>query len=77
MTSDEIYKRIIVMDSVKSANAFMKDNNISKSDIGKLCKKYDIFIDPKATKEELISRFISLTLGEKLKKKSANKYKTK
>lgn len=77
MTSDEIYKRIIVMDSVKAANTFMKECNISKSDVGKLCKKYDIFVDPKATKEELVNRFISLTLGEKLKKKSANKYKTK
>lgn len=77
MTNDEIYKRIIVMDSVKAANIFIRESNISKSDISKLCKRHNIFVDPKATKEELVSRFISLTLGEKLKKKASHKYHTK
>lgn len=77
MNNEEIYKRIIAMDSVKAATAFMKASDISKSDLVKMCKKHDIFIAPKATKEEIIDRFISSTLGAKLKKKSANRFKTK
>ncbi|HSN58323.1 MAG TPA: hypothetical protein VLR72_02515 [Clostridiaceae bacterium] len=77
MNNEEIYKRIMVMESVKAATAFMKDSDISKSDLVKMCKKHDIFIAPKATKEEIIDRFISSTLGVKLKKKAVNKYKTK
>ena len=77
MTSDEIYKRIISMDSIKDANAFMKTNDVSKSDLTKLCKKYDIFIAANSTKEEMINRFLSSTIGVKLKKKAINKYNTK
>jgi len=77
MNGEEIYKRIIVMDSVKAATSFMKNCDISKSDLLKMCKKHDIFIAPKATKEEIIDRFISATLGVKLKKKAANRFKTK
>jgi hypothetical protein len=77
MTNEEIYKRIIVMDSVKDASAFMKTCEISKSDIGKLCKKHDIFIEPNATKEEMINRFVSSTVGKKIRKKAINKYNTK
>ena len=77
MNNEEIYKRIMVMESVKAATAFVKDSDISKSDLMKMCKKHDIFIAPKATKEEIIDRFISSTLGVKLKKKAVNKYKTK
>jgi hypothetical protein len=77
VNNEEIYKRIMVMESVKAATAFMKDSDISKSDLVKMCKKHDIFIAPKATKEEIIDRFISSTLGVKLKKKAVNKYKTK
>lgn len=77
MTSDEIYKRIIVMDSIKDASAFMKTNDVSKSDLTKLCKKYDIFIATNSTKEEMITRFLSSTIGVKLKKKAVNKYNTK
>jgi len=77
MNGEEIYKRIMVMESIKAAIAFMKNSDISKSDLVKMCKKHDIFIAPKATKEEIIDRFVSSTLGVKLKKKSANKFKTK
>ena len=77
MTNDEIYKRIMVMDSVKSANAYMKTCEISKSDLSKLCKRYNILVESKATKEELINTFVNLTIGVKLKKKAKNKYNTK
>jgi hypothetical protein len=77
MTSEEIYKRIIVMDSVKDANAFMKNSEISKSDLSKLCKKHDIFIESNSTKEEMITRFVTSTVGKKLRKKAINKYNTK
>jgi len=77
MTSDEIYKRIIVMDNVKDANAFMISNDISKGDLTKLCKKYDVFVVANCTKEEMIKRFLASTIGVKLKKKAVNKYNTK
>jgi hypothetical protein len=77
MTGEEIYKRIIVMDSVKVANAFIKTCDISKADLGKLCKKHDIFIAANATMDEMINRFVSSTVGNKLRKKAVNKYNTK
>ena len=77
MNNEEIYKRIIVMDSMKTANAYMKTCEITKSDLIKLCKKHDIFIESKATKEEMIVRFLNSTLGVKLKNKAINKYHTK
>ena len=77
MTNEEIYKRIIVMDSVKDANAFMKISDISKSDLSKLCKKHDIFIETNATKEDMINRFVTSTVGKKIRKKVINKYNTK
>ncbi len=77
MTNDEIYKRIIVMTSVKTAKSFIQTCDISKGDLGKLCKRYNVFVEGKATKEEIIDRFISETLGVKLKKKSINRYNTK
>jgi hypothetical protein len=77
MTNDEIYKRIIVMTSVKTARSFIQTCDISKGELGKLCKRYNVFVEGKATKEEIIDRFISETLGVKLKKKVLNKYNTK
>lgn len=77
MTNDEIYKRIIVMTSVKTAKNFIKACDISKGDIGKLCKRYNVFVEGKATKEEIIDRFINETLGVKLKNKVINKYNTR
>jgi hypothetical protein len=77
MTNDEIYKRIIVMDSLKSANSYMKACDITKSDLNKMCKRYNIFVDSKATKEEMITRFINETVGVKLKNKAKNRYNTK
>jgi hypothetical protein len=77
MTSDQIYKRIIIMDSIKDANAFMNNNDISKADLTKLCKKYDIFLENNSTKEAMINRFLASTLGARLKKKAINKYNTK
>jgi hypothetical protein len=77
MTNDEIYKRIIVMDSLKSANSYMKTCEITKSDLNKMCKRYNIFVDSKATKEEMITRFINETVGVKLKNKAKNRYNTK
>lgn len=77
MTNDEIYKRIMVMDSVKSASAYMKTCEISKSDLSKMCKRYNIFVDGKTTKEEMMNIFINSTIGVKLKKKAKNKYNTK
>lgn len=77
MTNDEIYKRIIVMTSIKTAKSFINTCEISKGDLGKLCKRYNVFVEGKATKEEIIDRFINETLGVKLKKKVINKYNTK
>ncbi len=77
MTNDEIYKRIIVMTSIKTAKSFIKTCDISKGDLGKLCKRYNIFVEGKATKEEMIDRFINETLGIKLKNKVINKYNTR
>lgn len=78
MTNDEIYKRIMVMPSVKSAVAFIKESDIKKSDLSKLCKRYNIeIIGGKPTKEDIIDRFVGQTLGVKLKKKAVNKYNTK
>lgn len=77
MTNDEVYKRIIVMTSIKTAKSFINTCDISKGDLGKLCKRYNVFVEGKATKEEIIDRFINETLGVKLKKKVLNKYNTK
>jgi len=77
MTNDEIYKRIIVMTSVKSAKSFINTCDISKGDLGKLCKRYNVFVEGKATKDEIIDRFISETLGVKLRNKVINRYNTK
>ncbi|WP_202765777.1 hypothetical protein [Clostridium paridis] len=78
MTNDEIYKRIMVMPSVKSAIAFIKTSDINKADLSKLCKRYNIDLIPgKTTKEDIIDRFVSETLGVKLRKKAINKYNTK
>lgn len=74
MTNDEIYKRIMVMTSVKTAKSFVKTCDISKSDLGKLCKRYNVFVEGKATKDDIIDRFIAETLGIKLKNKVINKY---
>lgn len=77
MTNDEIYKKIMIMDSVKAATTFMKTCEISKSDLSKLCKRYNLFVGEKATKEEIVTLFVNSTLGVKLKKKSINKFKTR
>ena len=77
MTNDEIYKRIMVMTSVKTAKSFINTCDISKSDLGKLCKRYNVFVEGKATKDDIIDRFISETLGIKLKNKVINKYNTR
>ena len=77
MTNDEMYKRMMVMTSVKTAKSFMKTCDIGKGDLGKLCKKFNIFVEAKATKEDIIDRFISETLGKKLKNKVINKYNTR
>lgn len=74
MTNDEIYKRIMVMTSIKTARSFIKTCDISKSDLGKMCKRYNVFVEGKATKEDIIDRFINETLGIKLKNKVINKY---
>ena len=74
MTNDEMYKRIIAMTSIKTAKSFITTFNISKSDLGKLCKKFNIFVEGKATKEDMIDRFLGETLGKKLKNKVINKY---
>ena len=74
MTNDEMYKRIIAMTSIKTAKSFITTFNISKSDLGKLCKKFNIFVEGKSTKEEMIDRFLGETLGKKLKNKVINKY---
>jgi hypothetical protein len=77
MTNEELYKRIMVMPSVKNAVAFIKDSDITKSDLTKLCKRYNIIIEIKVTKEKMIDMFVNSTLGVKLKKKTINKYNTK
>ncbi|ERK29316.1 hypothetical protein [Clostridium intestinale] len=77
MNTDEIYKRIMVMDSVKSATSYMKNSEITKSDLSKLCKRHNIFVDDKSTKESMITLFINSTIGVKLKNKAKNRYKTK
>lgn len=77
MTNDEIYKKIMIMDSVKAATTFVKTCEISKSDLNKLCKRYNLFVGDKATKEEIITLFVNSTLGIKLKKKSSNRFKTR
>ena len=77
MTNDEIYKKIMIMDSVKAATTFIKTREISKSDLSKLCKRHNLFVGEKATKEEIITLFVNATIGIKLKKKSTNKFKTK
>lgn len=78
MTNDEIYKRIMIMPTVKSAIAYIKTCDINKADLSKLCKRYNIdIIEGKVTKEEIIDRFVKETLGVKLRKKAINKYNTK
>lgn len=77
MIGDEIYKRIMIMSNVKDAVSFMKTSDITKSDLNRLCKRYDIFIEEKATKEEIITRFVNSTLGVKLRKKVINKHHTR
>jgi len=77
MTNDEIYKKIMIMDSVKAAVTFVKTCEINKSDLSKLCKRYNLFLGEKATKDEIITLFVNSTIGVKLKKKSTNKFKTK
>ena len=77
MTNDEIYKSIMIMPSVKNAIAYINESNITKGDLGKLCKRYNIVIDFKVTKEKMIDIFVKSTLGVKLTKKSINKYNTK
>jgi hypothetical protein len=77
MIGDEIYKRIMIMSNVKDAISFMKTSDITKSDLNKLCKRYNIFIEDKTAKDEIINRFVNSTLGVKLRKKVINKYHTK
>jgi len=77
MTNDEMYKRIIAMTSIKTAKSFISTFDISKSDLSKLCKKFNIFVEGKSTKEEMIDRFLGETLGKKLKNKVINKYNTR
>jgi len=77
MTNDEMYKRIMVMTSVKAAKGFIKTCDISKGDLGKLCKRYNVFVEGKSTKDEIIDRFISETVGIKLRNKVINKYNTR
>lgn len=80
MTNDEIYKRIMVMPSVKSAVTYIKTCDINKADLNKLCKRYNVDIvdsNGKVTKEQIIDRFVNETLGIKLRKKAVNKYNTK
>lgn len=74
MTNDELYKHIMNMTNVKDATLYINTSNITKSDLGKLCKKFNIFIEDKPNKEELINRFVTSTLGVKLRKKVINKY---
>ena len=50
MTNDELYKRIMVMPSVKNAVTYMNESNITKADLLKLCKRYNVSIEIKVTK---------------------------
>jgi len=77
MTNDELYKRIMVMPSVKNAVTYMKDSNITKADLVKLCKRYNVIIEIKVTKEKMIDIFVKSTVGVKLTKKATYKYSTK
>jgi hypothetical protein len=77
MTNDELYKSIMVMPNVKSAVTYMQDSNITKADLSKLCKRYNIIIEIKVTREKMIDIFVNSTLGVKLTKKAANKYNTR
>lgn len=77
MTNDEVYQRIMVMPSVKSAIAYMRTCDITKSDLSKLCKRYNISIEIKVTKDKMIDIFVNSTLGVKLRKKAIYKYNTK
>jgi hypothetical protein len=77
MLGDEIYKRIMIMGSIKEATKFVETSDISKSDLHKLCKRYNIFIEEKSTKEEIINRFVKSTIGVKLRKKVVNRYHTR
>ena len=77
MKNDEIYKRIMIMDNIKNASAYMKTCEITKSDLNKLCKRYNVIVVGQVTKEELINIFINGTIGVNLKNKAKNKYKTK
>lgn len=77
MTNDELYKRIMVMPSVKNAVTYMKDSNITKADLVKLCKRYNVIIEIKVTKEKMIDIFVKSTVGVKLAKKATYKYSTK
>lgn len=77
MTNDELYKRIMVMPSVKNAITYMNDSNITKSDLAKLCKRYNVDIEIKVTKEKMIDIFVKSTVGVKLAKKATYKYCTK
>ena len=76
--NDEIYKRIMIMDSIKSSSTYIKTCDIYKSDLNKLCKRYNVFVPPsKVTKEYMISIFINATICVSLKNKAKNRYKTK
>ncbi|MBU3180770.1 hypothetical protein [Clostridium psychrophilum] len=77
MTNDEMYKRVIVMTSIKTAKSFITTYDISKRDLGKLCKKFNIFVESKATKDEMLDRFLGETLGKKLRNKVINKHNTR
>ena len=44
---DELYKRIMVMPSVKNAVTYMNDSNITKADLVILCKRYNVIIEIK------------------------------
>jgi len=77
MTNDELYKRIMIMPSVKNAVTYMKDSNITKADLVKLCKRYNVIIEIKVTKEKMIDIFVKSTVGVKLTKKATYKYCTK
>lgn len=74
MTNDELYKAIMVMPNVKSAVKYILDSKITKPDLNKLCKRYNIIMPVKITKEKMIGIFVDSTLGEKLRKKAINKY---
>ena len=77
MTNDELYKRIMVMPSVKNAVTYINDSNINKADLVKLCKRYNVIIEIQVNKEKMIDIFVKSTLGVKLAKKATYKYCTK